>query len=94
MNADRWKHILRIVNEAFESYETGMATLSKRVVMDLKRKLSDTEVEQRSRERASKPRVPARSRPAPARIRMSRLQGRVVDRSRQHDDGGVRLLLK
>lgn len=53
MNADRWKHILRIVNETFESYETGMATLSKRVVMDLKRKLSDPGV-QTTRRRAKR----------------------------------------
>jgi len=39
-----WKRILRIMDEAFEDYLSGMAALEKRVVVDLKRKLSDSKV--------------------------------------------------
>lgn len=37
----RWQRILRIMDEAFESYETEIAALRKRIVTDLKRKLRD-----------------------------------------------------
>lgn len=40
----RWQKLLRLVTEAFDSYEAGLATLRKRVVVDLKRKLRDGEV--------------------------------------------------
>src|SRR6266404_3745502 len=45
-----WKRILRIVDEAFADYLTGMATLRERVVVDLKRKLSDSKVLDHRRE--------------------------------------------
>ena len=44
MTAERWKRIIRLMDETFEDYLTGMATLRERVVMDLGRKLSDGEV--------------------------------------------------
>ena len=39
-----WQRILRIMDEAFEEYLTGMAELRTRVVGDVKRKLSDKKV--------------------------------------------------
>ena len=44
MTGADWQRILRIMDEAFEEYLTGMSTLRKRVVGDVKRKLSDGEV--------------------------------------------------
>ena len=41
---ERWQRIIRLMDETFEDYLTGMATLRERVVMDLGRKLSDGEV--------------------------------------------------
>jgi hypothetical protein len=41
---ERWRRLLRIVNETFAEYETGVATLRQRVLMDFKRKLSDSGV--------------------------------------------------
>ena len=43
MTDEGWQRILRIMDEAFADYLTGMATLRERVVVDLKRKLSDGE---------------------------------------------------
>ena len=66
-----WQRILRIMDEAFEEYLTGMAELRTRVVGDVKRKLSDGEVLDRPdleqalpRERAA---VPTRHRRARGR---------------------------
>ena len=39
-----WQRILRVMDEAFADYLTGMSTLRKRVVGDVKRKLGDREV--------------------------------------------------
>jgi hypothetical protein len=56
----RWEHILRVVDETFEDYLTGLVALRHGVVADLKRKLTDRQVrdvrdsEQRS-SRASRP---------------------------------------
>ena len=44
MTDERWQRILRIMDEAFEEYLTGMAALRGRVVTDLKRKVSDSQV--------------------------------------------------
>ena len=44
MADERWQHILRIMDEAFADYLAGMAALRKRVVGDVKRKLSDKKV--------------------------------------------------
>jgi len=41
MTTERWQTILRIMDEAYADYLTGMAVLRKRVVGDVKRKLSD-----------------------------------------------------
>ena len=62
MTGADWQRILRVMDEAFADYLTGMSTLRKRVVGDVKRKLSDGEV-------LDHPRQGARSRPAPARKR-------------------------
>ena len=44
MTDEGWQRILRIMDEAFEEYLTGMSTLRKRVVVDVKRKLGDSRV--------------------------------------------------
>jgi len=59
---ERWQRILRIMDDAYAGYLTGMTALRKRVVGDVKRKLRDGEVLDRSRQGA-------RSRPSPARKR-------------------------
>ncbi len=61
---ERWQRILRIMDEAFADYLTGMAALRKRVVGDVKRKLSDGEVLDRPHLERSAP--AARERPAAA----------------------------
>src|SRR2546426_1955533 len=62
MTAERWQRILRVMDEAFADYLTEMAALRKRVVGDVKRKLSDSKV-------LDHPRQGARSRQSPARKR-------------------------
>ena len=52
MTDERWQRILRVMDEAFEDYLAGMASLRKRVVGDVKRKLSDGEVLDRARQAA------------------------------------------
>ena len=47
MTDERWQRIIRLMDEAFTDYLTGMAALRKRVVGDVKRKLSDGEVPDR-----------------------------------------------
>jgi len=60
MPAERWQQVLRIMDEAFADYLTGMAALRKRVVGDVKRKLNDGEGLDRSRaEQSSPPERPA-----------------------------------
>ena len=59
---ERWQQILRLMDEAYADYLTGMAALRERVVVDLKRKLSDRQVLDRARRGA-------RSRSAPAKKR-------------------------
>ncbi len=44
-----WKRILRIMDEAFEDYLTGLITLGKRVVVDLQCKLNDGTVPDHAR---------------------------------------------
>ena len=36
-----WRRIVRIMGEAFDAYEKGLVALRKRVVDDVRRKLSD-----------------------------------------------------
>ena len=60
MAAERWQRILRVMDTAFADYLTEMAALRKRVVGDVKRKLSDGEVLDRPHlEQASPPERPA-----------------------------------
>ena len=69
MTAERWKRIIRLMDETFEDYLTGMAALRKRVVGDVKRKLSDGKVLDRPDLEQSSP----RTRPAvPTRHRRTR----------------------
>jgi hypothetical protein len=37
----RWRHILRVIDETFEDYLNGLVALRHGVVADLKRKLAD-----------------------------------------------------
>ena len=62
MTAERWQRILRVMDEVYADYLSGMASLRKRVVGDVKRKLGDGEVLDRARRGA-------RSRSAPAKKR-------------------------
>jgi len=71
MTAERWQRILRVMDEAFADYLTEMAALRKRVVGDVKRKLSDGEVLDRPRRDQPLP----RERPASA-VRHRRARGR------------------
>ncbi len=41
---ERWQRILRIMDDAYADYLAGMAALRKRVVGDVKRKLSDGKI--------------------------------------------------
>ena len=68
---ERWQRILRIMDDAYAGYLTGMTALRKRVVGDVKRKLSDGEVLDRPRLEPSSP----RERPASA-ARHRRARGR------------------
>ena len=61
---ERWQRILRIMDDAYADYLAGMAALRKRVVGDVKRKLSDGEVLDRPHLERSAP--AARERPAAA----------------------------
>ena len=71
MTPERWQRIIRLMDETFEDYLTGMAALRKHVVENVKRKLTDGEVLDRPdleqalpRERAA---VPTRHRRARGR---------------------------
>ncbi len=57
-----WQRILRIMDEAYADYVTGMAALRKHIVGDVKRKLNDGAGPDHARRGA-------RSRSAPARTR-------------------------
>ena len=68
---ERWQRILRIMDDAYAGYLTGMTALRKRVVGDVKRKLSDRKVLDRPHLEQSGP----RERPASA-VRHRRARGR------------------
>ena len=72
---ERWQRILRVMDEAFADYLTGMAALRKRVVGDVKRKLSDGEVLDRPRLQQSLPRERRASRARQRRPRGRRPRG-------------------
>jgi len=60
MTGADWQRILRVMDEAFADYLTGMAALRERVVADLKRKLSEGKVLDRpDLEQPSAPALPA-----------------------------------
>ena len=44
MTDERWHRILRLMDEAYADYLTGLAALRKRVLGDVKCKVSDSEV--------------------------------------------------
>jgi len=71
MTAERCQRILRIMDEAYADYLTGMASLRGCVVADLKRKLSDSKVPDRPHLDQPLP----RERPASA-VRHRRARGR------------------
>ena len=66
-----WQRILHVMDAAFADYLIGMVALRKRVVGDVKRKLSDGEVLDRPRRDQPLP----RERPASA-VRHRRARGR------------------
>ena len=71
MTGADWQRILRIMDAAYADYLSGMVALRKRVVGDVKRKLSDSEVLDRPDLEQSLP----RGRPASA-ARHRRARGR------------------
>jgi len=62
MTDERWRQILRVMEEAYADYLTGMAALRKRVVDDVRDKLRDGEV----LDRPDLGQPPPRERPASA----------------------------
>ncbi len=42
--AERWQRVVRLMDEVYADYLSGMVALRKRVVDDMRRKLSDGEV--------------------------------------------------
>ena len=71
MTGADWQRIIRLMDETFEDYLAGMAVLRQHVVIDLKRKLSDSKV----LDRISLDHVSPRERPASA-ARHRRARGR------------------
>ena len=59
---ERWQRILRIMDDAYADYLAGMAALRKRVVGDVKRKLSDSKVLDHPREGSTPRSAPAKRR--------------------------------
>ena len=73
MTAERWQRILRMLKEAFSDYETGLVSLRKRVVGDVKRKLRDGQVlDQPHLEQPPPERPASAARPRRARSRRPR----------------------
>ena len=44
MNDERWIELLRLIDETFTAYTTGMETLRERVIVDLRRRLTESKV--------------------------------------------------
>ena len=59
---ERWQRILRIMDEAYADYLTGLVALRKRVVGDVKRKVKESGVLDHSREGSTPRSAPARRR--------------------------------
>ena len=53
MTTEGYQRIMRLMDEAFDDYVTGLVALRERVVADLKRKLSRPRANRASRPRAS-----------------------------------------
>jgi hypothetical protein len=70
---ERYQRIAQIMDEAYRSYEDGLIALRRRVVDDMKRKLNEGGVLDRSQVGASLP----RERPGPA-VRRGRRPPRVT----------------
>lgn len=49
MATERWRQILRLMDEAYEDYVNGMVALRKRVIGDMRRKVKDSSALDRSR---------------------------------------------
>ena len=62
MTDERWQRIIRLMDEAFTDYLTGMAALRKRVVGDVKRKVQEDSVLDHPREPSTPKSAPARKR--------------------------------
>ena len=60
--AEQWERILRIMDEVYADYLTGMAALRKRVVGDVKRKVQEDSVLDHPREPSTPKSAPARKR--------------------------------
>ena len=68
MTDRRWRDILRVVDETFKDYLTGLVALRHGVVADLKRKLTDFQISDRPdlKQRSSQePRASAALHPRP-----------------------------
>ena len=59
---ERWQRILRIMDEVYADYLSGMAAPRKRVVTGLGRKLSDSKILDHPREGSTPRSAPARRR--------------------------------
>jgi len=57
-----WERILRVVGETFDAYLAGLPALRRRVVADLKRKLSDGGVLDHRCDRSTRTSPPAKKR--------------------------------
>ena len=62
MTDERWQQILRLMDAAYKDYLAGMAAVRKRVVGDVKRKLSDSKVLDHPREGSTPRSAPAKRR--------------------------------
>ena len=62
MTTERWQRFLRLMDEAFTSYEEGLVALRKRVVEDMRRKLNEGSVLDHPRESTTPRSAPVRRR--------------------------------
>jgi len=60
MATERWRRILRLMDEAYEDYVNGMVALRERVMDDMRRKVKDSSA-------LDRPRAVSRSAPASKR---------------------------
>ena len=62
MTIERWQRFLRLMDEAFTSYEEGLVALRKRVVNNMRRKVKDAGVLDHPREGSTPRSAPAKKR--------------------------------